>query len=84
MRAHVIKVLVSSYRRPEQPMTMRKHIIRALPKSAVKLSPTVWYMARTPLTFAQIFTIHDDWAYFLPAEEWNANGCIQPRIEVTS
>jgi len=84
VRAHVIKVLVSSYRRPEQPMTMRKHIIRALPKSAVKLSPTVWYMARTPLTFAQVFTIHDDWAYFLPAEEWNANGCIQPRIEVTS
>ena len=84
MRAHVIKVLVSSYRRPEQPMTMRKHINRALPKSAVKLSPTVWYMARTPLTFAQVFTIHDDWAYFMPAEEWNANGCIQPRIEVTS
>jgi hypothetical protein len=82
MRPHVIKVLASSHKQPDRTLTMRKHVVRALPKSAVKLSPTVWYMARTPLTFAQVFTRHDDWAYFLPAEEWNANGCIQPWIEV--
>jgi|SoimicmetaTmtLMB_FD_contig_71_406562_length_417_multi_2_in_0_out_0_2 hypothetical protein len=82
MRAHVIKVLASSHKQPDQTLTMRKHVTRALPKSAVKLSPTVWYMARTPLTFAQVFTRHDDWAYFMPAETWNANGMIQPWIEV--
>jgi hypothetical protein len=83
-RPHVIGVRLHSKGRPSEPMTMAKHVTRAVPKSAVSLSPTVWYMAKGSGTapYAQVFTRHLDWAYFLPADRWNANGMIEPRIEV--
>jgi hypothetical protein len=61
---------------------MRKQPSRALPRSAVKLSPTVWYMPKTGATDAQVFTMHLDWPYFLFAREWNASGCIKPQATV--
>lgn len=83
-RPHVVVVNVSSKGRTPESRTMAKHVTRAIPKSAEKLSPTVWYMAKGSGTapYAQVFTRHLDWAYFMPAERWNANNLIQPTIEV--
>jgi len=82
LRPQVISVRLCSWQRPDVLQTMRKHPTRALPKSAVKLSDSVWYMPKTGATDAQVFTRYLDWPYFLYAREWNANATIQPRIEL--
>jgi len=83
-RPHVIGVRLHSKGKAYEPMTMAKHVTRAIPKSAEKLADTVWYMAKGSGTapYAQVFTMYLGWAYFLPASRWNPTGCIEPRIEV--
>jgi hypothetical protein len=78
---HLIVTALSWHAQPVT-LTMVKHPTRALPKSAVKLSPSVWYMAKTGTSEAQVLTRYLDWAYYAPAKQWNPNACIQPRIEL--
>ena len=85
-RPHVLGVRLHAKGKPYEPMTMAKHTVKGIPRSAVKLSDTVWYMPKTAGGLhgnnAQVFTTYLGWAYWLPASRWDANGCIEPRIEV--
>jgi hypothetical protein len=87
-RPHVIAVMMHSKGRPPEPMTMAKHPSRKMPRTAVELSATVWYMPKTNGldhgNNASVYTQHLGWTYYLPAKRWNASQMIEPRIEVLS
>jgi hypothetical protein len=53
-----------------------------MPKTAVKLADNVWYMPKGPNNEAQSIVKYDDWAYYVFAKEWNANACINPKVEI--
>jgi len=81
-RPQVISVRCCAWQQPDILQTMRKHPTRALPKTAVKLSDSVWYMPKKEGIEAQVFTRYLDWPYYIHAKDWNAYGAIQPRIEL--
>jgi hypothetical protein len=68
--------------RQPQGVTLRRNPTRKLPKAAEKLSATVWFLAAGPNNRAQALTMHEGWAYWCPAAEWNPAGMIDPQLLV--
>jgi len=81
-KLNVINAYASSAERPDFLVQLFRHPTRKMPKSAVRLSDTVWFLAKGANNDAQSLTMSEGWPYWVPAKIWNASHCCAPKLRV--